>query len=75
MPLHISREGLKMFNLSEKDYIDWCNMKNKKRITLQNMKMLIEKEMIPEDFEKEIKIFNFNKYLKKNKDGKLIEEK
>ena len=53
-----------------KQYIESIADK-KKRITLQNMKMLIEKEMIPEDFEKEIKIFNFNKYLKKNKDGKF----
>lgn len=53
-----------------KQYIDSIADK-KKRITLQNMKMLIEKEMIPEDFEKEIRIFNFNKYLKKNKDGKF----
>lgn len=53
-----------------KQYIDSIADK-KKRITLQNMKMLIEKEMIPEDFEKEIRIFNFNKYLKKNKDEKF----
>ena len=53
-----------------KQYIDSIADK-KKRITLQNMKMLIEKEMIPEEFEKEIKIFNFNKYLKKNKNGKF----
>ena len=53
-----------------KQYIDSIADK-KKRITLQNMKMLIEKGMIPEEFGKEIKIFNFNKYLKKNKDGKF----
>lgn len=41
----------------------------KKRITLQNMKMLIDKDMIPAELEFEKKLFNFNKYLKKFKDG------
>lgn len=41
----------------------------KKRLTLQNMAMLIEKKLLPEELEFEIKVFNFNKYLKKNKDG------
>ena len=49
MPLHISREGLKMFNLSEKDYIDWCNMKNKKPYDI--------------NIKKEYSINNYNKYL------------
>ena len=36
----------------------------KKRITLQNMKMLMDKNMIPDFLVKEGKIYNFNKYLK-----------
>lgn len=41
----------------------------KKRLTLQNMAMLIEKRLLPEQLDFEIKVFNFNKYLKKNKTG------
>ena len=41
----------------------------KKRITLQNMAMLIRKDLIPEQFEFEVKVFNFNKYLKNFKEG------
>ena len=41
----------------------------KKRITLQNMQMLIEKQMIPETLDYERRLFNFNKYLKNFKDG------
>ena len=41
----------------------------KKRITLQNMQMLIAKGMIPSNLDFERRLFNFNKYLKKNKDG------
>lgn len=41
----------------------------KKRITLQNMQMLISKDMIPRELEFEVKIFNFNKYLKRFKNG------
>ena len=41
----------------------------KKRITLQNMQMLIAKDLIPEELDFEKKVFNFNKYLKKNKQG------
>ena len=41
----------------------------KKRITLQNMAMLIRKELIPPQFEFEVKVFNFNKYLKNFKEG------
>ena len=40
----------------------------KKRITLQNMAMLIEKDLIPEEFSFEKALYNFNKYLKKFKD-------
>lgn len=41
----------------------------KKRITLQNMTMLIDKQMIPEDLDFQRRLFNFNKYIKKFKDG------
>ena len=41
----------------------------KKRITLQNMKMLIDFELIPEKYELQQRTFNFNKYLKKMKLG------
>lgn len=42
----------------------------KKDLNLRNMQMLIEKHMLPEELDWEIKIFNFNKYIKKNcKDG------
>ena len=39
----------------------------KKRITLQNMKMLIDFDLIPEEYDLQRRVFNFNKYLKKNK--------
>ena len=39
----------------------------KKRITLQNMQMLATKDMIPEKYDLQKRIFFFNKYLKKNK--------
>ena len=39
----------------------------KKRITLQNMKMLIDFQLLPSEFEFVCKVFNFNKYLKKQK--------
>ena len=41
----------------------------KKRITLQNMKMLIDFKLIPDEFDMERRVFNFNKYLKKMKMG------
>lgn len=41
----------------------------KKRITLQNMAMLISKDLIPKEYEQQVKIFNFNKYLKKFKEN------
>lgn len=37
---------------------------NKKRLTLQNLKGLIDRHLIPERFKKEQKIFEFNRYLK-----------
>ena len=39
----------------------------KKRITLQNMRMLIDFGLIPSDYSFERKVYNFNKYLKKMK--------
>lgn len=39
----------------------------KQRITLQNMKTLIEMNLLPETLSFEIKVYNFNKYLKKFK--------
>lgn len=41
----------------------------KKRLTLQNMKMLIDYKLIPDSLGFEIKIYNFTKYLRKFKDG------
>lgn len=49
-------------------YIDLITEK-KQRLTLQNMKMLIEHNLIPEELSFEVKVFNFNKYLKKCKTG------
>lgn len=49
-------------------YIDSITEK-KQRLTLQNMKMLIEHKLIPEELSFEVKVFNFNKYLKKCKTG------
>ena len=41
----------------------------KKRVTLQNMKMLIDFNLLPDELDFEKRVFNFNKYLKKFKDG------
>ena len=41
----------------------------KKRITLQNMKMLIDFGLIPDEYDMERRVYNFNKYLKKMKMG------
>jgi DNA polymerase-3 subunit alpha len=48
----------------------------KKRITLQNMKMLIDFGLIPDDYDMERRVYNFNKYLKKFKwnDCYLVDE-
>ena len=48
------------------EYIDLIAEK-KKRMTLQNLQMLINFGFIPEDYEFQCKVFNFNKYLKKMK--------
>lgn len=50
------------------NYIDYISDK-KKRITLQNMKMLIDFGLIPDDYDMERRVYNFNKYLKKMKLG------
>lgn len=39
----------------------------KKRLTLQNMKMLIDFGLIPDEYDLERRVYNFNKYLKKMK--------
>ena len=52
-----------------KDYIKSIS-EPKKRLTLQNMKMLIDFNLIPPELDFEKKVFNFNKYLKKFKKDK-----
>jgi len=51
-----------------KKYIEYVS-DSKQRITLQNMKMLIDFGLLPQELDFECKVFNFNKYLKKFKDG------
>lgn len=51
-------------------YIDSISDK-KKRLTLQNMQMLITKQLLPNELDYQIRVYNFNKYLKKNKKGEL----
>lgn len=41
----------------------------KKRITLQNMKMLCDFGLIPDEYDLQRRVYNFNKYLKKFKSG------
>ena len=53
-------------------YIDLIADK-KQRITLQNMKMLIEFGLIPDKYDFQCKVYNFNKYLKKFKKGNYYE--
>ena len=50
------------------DYINLIADK-KKRITLQNMKMLIDFNLIPKEYEFQCKVYNYNKYLKKFKES------
>ena len=40
----------------------------KKRVTLQNMKMLIDFGLIPDKYDLQRRVYNFNKYLKKLKE-------
>ena len=49
-----------------REYIDSVS-DTKKRITLQNMKMLIDFGLIPDDYDMERRVYNFNKYIKKLK--------
>ena len=49
-------------------YIDLISDK-KKRITLQNMKMLIDFNLIPEEFNLQCRVYNFNRYIKNFKNG------
>lgn len=44
----------------------------KKRVTLQNMKMLIDFGLIPDEYDMERRVYNFNKYLKKFKSGEYF---
>ena len=46
-----------------KEYIDSISDK-KQRLTLQNMAMLIRENCVPQEYKKEVHIYNFNKYLK-----------
>ena len=46
----------------------------KKRVTLQNMKMLIDFGLIPDEFDLVKRVYNFNKYLKKMKNGDIYYE-
>lgn len=50
------------------NYIDSITDK-KQRLTLQNMKMLIDKDLIPEEMSFYKKLFLFNKFLKTQKQG------
>ena len=51
-----------------RDYVgEICGAK--KRLTLQNMKMLIDYELIPDEYEFQIAVFQLNKALKKQKNG------
>ena len=49
-----------------REYIDSVS-DTKKRITLQNMKMLIDFGLIPDDYDMVRRVYNFTKYLKKMK--------
>jgi DNA polymerase-3 subunit alpha len=49
-----------------KEYI-YSVSDTKKRITLQNMKMLIDFGLIPDEYDLQRRVYNFNKYIKKLK--------
>ncbi|MBQ4060566.1 MAG: hypothetical protein IJD46_00930 [Bacilli bacterium] len=49
-----------------KQYINLVS-DTKKRITLQNMKMLIDFGLIPDEYDFQRRVYNFNKYVKKLK--------
>ncbi len=48
------------------EYVDMIS-DTKKRITLQNMKMLIDFDLIPDKYDLQRRVYNFNKYIKKFK--------
>ena len=48
------------------EYVDMIS-DTKERITLQNMKMLINFGLIPDQYDLQRRVYNFNKYLKKMK--------
>lgn len=48
------------------EYVDMIS-DTKKRVTLQNLKMLIDFGLIPDEYDLQRRVFNFNKYLKKMK--------
>lgn len=50
------------------EYVDMIS-DTKKRITLQNMKTLIDFGLIPDQYDLQRRVYNFNKYLKKMKKG------
>ena len=47
-------------------YVDMVS-DTKKRITLQNMKMLIDFGLVPDNYDMQRRVYNFNKYIKKMK--------
>ena len=53
-------------------YIDSVS-DTKKRITLQNMKMLIDFGLIPDEYDLQRRVYNFNKYVKKFKNGNFYD--
>ena len=53
--------------LMKKYILSVCDQKS--RLTLQNMAMLINYDMIPDEMALYAKMFSFNKFLKKNKNG------
>ena len=55
-------DRIKVMNI----YIDMITDK-KKRVTLQNMKMLIDFDLIPNKYQFQCRVYAFNKYLKKFK--------
>lgn len=55
-------DRIKVMNI----YIDMITDK-KKRVTLQNMKMLIDFDLIPNKYQFQCRVYAFNKYLKKLK--------
>lgn len=48
------------------EYVDYIS-DTKKKITLQNMKMLIEFGLLPDEYDFHCRVYNFNKYIKKLK--------